>query len=284
MRTIKEKRNFMKSPICDMDIKFISDIACGVPQPPFQKVVPENAQIVSLPEINSETAPKADFFTCTCSRISRRLYSNEPLSLFELSFLLWCTQGLKKVIGGYWKYLPDGSGRNYLRPIAVGGCENSYETYIAVNNVIGVETGIWRYLPLTHQIVLLKRIDNLPQRISDTFTNPSQNQSYASKAGVVFFWACLPYRGEWLNKESHKGMLLDLGHMSHQLYLATEVLGCGCCAIGGYYQEKADELIGVDGEDEFTVLCASVGHVIAEEKNWLDRYPDARLNPDFYKR
>lgn len=47
---------------------------------------------------------------------------------------------------------------------------------------------------------------------------------------------------------------------------------------------KADELIGVDGEDEFTVLCASVGHVIPEEKNWLNRYPDARINPDFYKR
>jgi hypothetical protein len=62
--------------------------------------------------------------------MSRRLYSSSPLSLFELSFLLWCTQGLKKVIGGYYKYLKDGSGRNYLRPIATAG--NSYETYLAI--------------------------------------------------------------------------------------------------------------------------------------------------------
>lgn len=82
---------------------------------------------------------------------------------------------------------------------------------------------------------------------------------------------------------SHKTMLLDLGHISHQLYLAAEAIDCGCCAIGGYYQDKADILIGVDGEDEFTVLCASVGHVTNEEKNWIEKYPDARINPDFYK-
>lgn len=79
---------------------------------------------------------------------------------------------------------------------------------------------------------------------------------------------------------SHKIILIDLGHISHQLYLATEALGCGCCAIGGYFQNKADELIGVDGVDEFTVLCASVGHVPLEEKNWLDRYPDVRSSQE----
>jgi nitroreductase len=56
-------------------------------------------------------------------------------------------------------------------------------------------------------------------------------------------------------------MLLDVGHISQSLYLATEAIGAGCCAIGGYYQDKADELVDVDGEDEYTVLCASVGHI-----------------------
>lgn len=277
-------RNFMKSRIGDMDHKLSSDISLGVPQPAFQKAVPKGAPIIDLPPINSETAPKADFFSCTCSRISRRAYSDEPMSLFELSFLLWCTQGVKKVIGGYRKYLPDGSGRNFLRPVAEGGSVPAFETYLAIQNVSGADAGIWRYIPLTHQIVFLKRVNDLPEKISAAFTNPSQNQSYAAKAAVVFFWACMPYRGEWIGGEiSHKGMLLDLGHISHQLYLATEAIECGCCAIGGYYQARADELIGVDGTDEFTVLCASVGHVQPKEKNWLDRFPDARVNPEFYR-
>jgi len=267
----------MKSSLADFDWKLQADISKGVPQPAFQKPISESTQRIELPEITLETAPKGDFFKCTSNRMSRRIYTQEALSLFELSFLLWCTQGVKKVIGGYWKYLPDGSGRNYLRPVAVGGCVNSFETYLATMNVAGVEPGIWRYLPLTHQIGLIKTVGNLPDRINETFTNPIQNQSYVTRAGVVFFWACIPYRGEWLNVgSSHKGLLLDLGHISHQLYLATEVLGCGCCAIGGYYQETADNLIDVDGKDEFTVLCASVGHVTNEEKTFIDTMPDKR--------
>lgn len=188
MKDYNANRNFMKSKICDTDYKLTADIANGVQQPIFQRPVPQNTKIIDLPVINSETAPKADFFECTCSRISRRLYTNEPMSLSELAFLLWCTQGVKKVIGGYWKYLKDGSGRNYLRPVAVGGCVNSYETYLAINNVSGIERGIWRYLPLTNQIAFMKSVDDLPEKISDAFTNPSQNQSYAAKAAVVFFW------------------------------------------------------------------------------------------------
>ena len=279
MNNYNENRSFMKSLISDYDLISTADIANDIPQPPFQKPIPKESILIDLPPVNSLTAPKADFFQCTTSRISRRLYSEKYMTIDELSFLLWCTQGVKNVISGYMRYIKDGSGKNYLRPVATGGCIPSYETYLAINNVSGVEKGIWKYLPLSHQLLHVKNVENLSMRISDTFTNPSQNQSYASKAAVVFFWVCRPYYGEWRYKEtSHKIMLIDLGHISHQLYLATEAIGCGCCAIGGYFQNKADELIGVDGENEFTVLCASVGHVIKEETNIIDSYPDIRDN------
>lgn len=277
-------RNFMKSFLGDYDLIATADIAKGVPQPEFQKPVKEGAIVVNLPIITSKNAPKADFFETISSRISRRDYSEVPMSLEELAFLLWCTQGVKKVIGGYRHYIKDGSGRNYLRPVAAGGCINAYETYIVINNIQDLENGIWRYLPLSNQIVLDRQVDDIPGKIAEVFTNKSQNQNYASKAAAVFFWACIPYRGEWKYKEtSHKIMLLDLGHISHQLYLAAEAIGCGCCAIGGYYQDKADALIEVDGENEYTVLCASIGHAIDEEKNRIERFPDARINPEFYK-
>lgn len=262
MNSYKENRSFMKSALSDWDEIATADIARGVPQPPIQKPIPEDSILIDLPVVNSLTAPKADFFECVSSRISRRAYSEESMTIDELSFLLWCTQGVKKVISGYVKYIKDGSGKNYLRPVATGGCIPSYETYIAINNVSDTKSGIWKYLPLSHQLLYIKNVKDLPMRISDTFTNPSQDQSYAAKAAAVFFWACRPYYGEWRYKEtSHKLMLIDLGHISQQLYLATEAIGCGCCAIGGYYQNKADELIDVDGENEFTVLCASIGHI-----------------------
>ncbi|GMQ61694.1 SagB/ThcOx family dehydrogenase [Vallitalea maricola] len=284
MNSYELNRNFMKSSLDDYDLSATADLAKGEPQPDIQKPINENSKVIELPQITLESVPKADYYELIASRLSRRAYSEIPISLKDLSFLLWCTQGVKKVIGGYRRLIKDGSGRNYLRYVASGGCINPFDTYLVVNNVQEVEQGVWKYLPLTHQLVFEKEIDNMSEKISKVFTNKSQNQSYTSKAGVIFFWVCVPYRGEWRYKETaHKTMLLDLGHISHQLYLATEVINCGCCAIGGYYQDKADSLIGVDGEKEFTSLCATVGHIIDSEKNWIDRYPDARINPDYYK-
>lgn len=92
----EENGKFMKSKISDIDYKLSSDMSLGVPQPQFQKAVPKNALIINLPEVNSETAPNVDFFTCTCNRISRRQYSNKTMSLFELSFFCGVHKVLKR--------------------------------------------------------------------------------------------------------------------------------------------------------------------------------------------
>jgi SagB-type dehydrogenase family enzyme len=277
MTAYTENREFMKSGIGEIDITGTADIAKGVPQPKFEKPYEDGLPKVELPKIDRVSSPKVAFFVCTVERCSRRQYTNEPLSLFELAFLLWCTQGVKKVIGGYRKYLLDGSGRNVLRPVASGGCVNAYETYLAINHVSGVTPGIWRYLPQTHEMVFLKSEPTLKDKLVDAFTNPSQNQHYTANAGVIFFWTCLPYRGEWRYKHTaHKLMLIDVGHISQNLYLATEAIECGCCAIGGYYQKKVDTLLNVDGSDEFTVLCASVGHIDRDKKDVYQNLPDMR--------
>ena len=277
MSKYSTNREIMKSGISEIDLIATADIAKGIPQPPSEKPYAKGSLKVALPEIDRQSAPRADFFACTADRCSRRQYTDEPLLLSELAFLLWCTQGVKKVIGGYRKYITDGAGVNVLRPVASGGCIHAYETYLAINHVSGAAPGIWRYLPLSHELVFLKSEPELKEKLVDAFTNPSQDQHYAADAGVVFFWTCLPYRGEWRYKHTgHKLMLIDLGHISQNLYLAAEALACGCCAIGGYYQKKADALIDVDGIDEFTVLCASVGHIDKDKKDVYQLLPDLR--------
>ena len=277
MKKYLSLRNFMKSSLTDTDIVGTADIAKGVPQPAFQEPLPEGAQLIPLPAITRENVPRAAFFDCTLERCSRRTYSDQPLSLYELAFLLWCTQGVKKVIPGYRKYLRDGSGRNVLRPVAAGGCINAYDTTLALNRVAGLEPGIYGYRPLDHALAFLRPEPNLGEKVEAVFTNPSQNQHYTTEAGALFFWTCSPYRGEWRYQHTaHKIMLLDLGHISQNLYLAAEALGCGCCAIGGYYQEKADALVGVDGQDQFTVLCAAVGHIEEPHQDVYRHLPDFR--------
>lgn len=54
---------------------------------------------------------------------------------------------------------------------------------------------------------------------------------------------------------------MDVGHVGQNLYLACAAIGAGTCAIAAYHQELMDKLLGVDGEDKFTIYLAPVGKV-----------------------
>lgn len=256
----QDNRAFMKSQMSNEDLIATADIANGILQPVFEKEYKSDANVVYLPKITDDNAPKMTLYNAIRERKSRRSYKQQVLSLQKLSFLLWATQGVREVVPGYMRYIKDGSGRNYLRTVATGGCVNAYDTYLAILNVEGMNKGIWRYLPLEHALVMEDKVPDLSDKMKMIFTNGSQNQSYTSMAGVVFFWCCTPYRGEWRYKETaHRLMLIDVGHISEQLYLAAEVLYCSCCAIGAFQQKETDKLLGLDGEEQFTVLCSAIG-------------------------
>ena len=263
--------DFLRSQVRDYDEKAISGLGKGVPQPEMQKAYAKDALVIDLPNIDSASAPKMSFFECTSQRCSRRSYIEKPLTLFELSFILWCTQGIKKIIPGYRKYRND--GKNSLRPVP--DANGLFETYIAALNVDSLEQAFYRYLPLTHQLVLHFKIDNLADKVADSFNNPMQNQDYTKKAGAVFYWTSLPYRAEWRNTDRFaRGIIIGIGHVSQNFYLATEALQCGCVAISGYIQEKADALLNIDGEDELTILCGAVGHVENDKRDVYADLPD----------
>ena len=86
--------DFLKSQVRDYDEKAISGIGKGVSQPEIQKGYAKDTQIIDLPTIERDRSPKMSFFECTSQRCSRRSYLEQPLSLFELAFILWCTQGV----------------------------------------------------------------------------------------------------------------------------------------------------------------------------------------------
>ena len=54
---------------------------------------------------------------------------------------------------------------------------------------------------------------------------------------------------------------LDAGHVCQNLYLAVQAVGCGTCAVAAFNQKVLDDVLGVDGEDEFALYLAPVGKV-----------------------
>jgi nitroreductase len=60
---------------------------------------------------------------------------------------------------------------------------------------------------------------------------------------------------------SHKVIAIDAGHVCQNLYLASESIGAGTCAIAAYDQDEMDAILGVDGVEEFTIYIAPVGKI-----------------------
>ncbi len=88
----------------------------------------------------------------------------------------------------------------------------------------------------------------------------TNNQKFSGKSAVFFIWAVIPYRTEWrYSIISYRTIPIEAGHICQNLYLACEAINAGTCAILAYDQKGIDELIGVDGEEEFTIYVAPVG-------------------------
>lgn len=239
------KRDFLKDSVRKSTDFSKTEQNRGVPPPPLQKPVPEDAVLIDLPE---PLDPDKYLTEAIARRRSRRSFSDVPLSVDEVSFLLWATQGIRKKLD---------QGHAY-RVVPSAGCRHALETYIAAFRVDGLDKAIYRYLPLTHQLIKAAVHTDL----EDKMTKAALDQSFAGNCAATFVWTTIPYRMEWRYAEaSYKVIALDAGHVCQNLYLACEAIGCGTCAIAAYDQELTDALLGVDGKDEFTVYMSPVGKV-----------------------
>lgn len=91
-------------------------------------------------------------------------------------------------------------------------------------------------------------------------TRAAYGQKFVGRSAVTFVWACIPERMEWrYGLTAHRVILLDAGHVCQNLYLACEAVAAGTCAVAAYDQAEMDQLLGVDGEEEFAVYVAPVG-------------------------
>jgi SagB-type dehydrogenase family enzyme len=217
----------------------------GIPFPPPQKPYPPDTPLVDL-------IPPAKFNFCHISiqealqnRQSRRQYNEEHLTLEELSFLCWSVQGMREVLF---------DGRVTRRTSPSAGARHPFETYLSVHRAAGLAVGLYRYLPFDHKLCLEYLDPKLPEKLNRCCS------SFAGASAVTFIWTALPYRTAWrYGAMAEKLVAQDSGHFCQNLYLACEAIGAGTCAVGAYDQVEMDRLVGVDGEEEFTVYSAPVG-------------------------
>jgi SagB-type dehydrogenase family enzyme len=245
----EQYRYFLKDSVRQtIDFRF-TDQRKGVSPPPIEKPYhTESTRIDLPPEDRWKNMKGTDLVSAIMHRKSHRHFRKEPLALEELSFLLWSTQGIRK----------QADNAHAFRTVPSAGCRHALETYLCVLNVTGLEKGIYRYLSVEHQLLVIKKDKDLSGKIVDA----SFQQAFLGKAPVTFIWTTIPYRMEWrYHIAAHKVIAIDAGHVCQNLYLAASAVDCGVCAVGAYHQELMDELLGVDGRDEFTLYLAVAGKI-----------------------
>ncbi|MDF2884858.1 MAG: nitroreductase [Clostridiaceae bacterium] len=258
MGRYKEQRNFLKSNFSEFK-KIKTDKAKGLPQPEVIKDYNSDAMLISLPEINMDTVSNNNVYQCIKERRSTRFYSEESMSLEELSYLLWSTQGISGV---------NKAGMT-LRTVPCSGATYTFETYLFIMKVEGLEKGVYRYLPFENKLIFLFEIDEMENKIDALTLEQPFVPNFAKKAAVVFAWSTTPYRSEWkFDITAHKKILIDIGHVCQNLYIAGESVDAGTCAIGIYDQNMLDEILQLDGEEEFVIYLAAVGKKM---KNIINR-------------
>jgi SagB-type dehydrogenase family enzyme len=248
-RLLEQYRYFLKDTI-RKNIDFSkTDQSLGIEPPPIEKPFSSSASRIDLPKAGSwKNIANINLSEAIRNRKSRRSFLNRPFLLDELSFLLWATQGIRNIAD---------RGHAY-RTVPSAGCRHAIETYLCVLNVESLEPGVYRYLPLEHQLLYEFTEDQLREKIVKSVLG----QPYPGEAAVTFIWTALPYRMEWrYGLAAHKVIAIDAGHVCQNLYLSCEAIGAGTCAIAAYDQEAMDIFLRIDGTDEFTIYIAPVGKV-----------------------
>jgi SagB-type dehydrogenase family enzyme len=199
--------------------------------------------IISLPEPDLTGGP--DLWQLLHSRRSRREFdAGRSLTQAKLSALLWATQGVTARYGEFlFRTAPSAGG---LYPI---------ETYLFVRAVEGMEPGIYHFRPSFFDLEYLKKGD-----LGRDVAEAALGQRMVTAAQVTFIWTAIVERSRWKYRQrAYRYIYLDAGHIGENLYLAAGALGLGVCAIGAFFDDKANGIIGVDGIEETVIYLAAVG-------------------------
>ena len=209
-------------------------------QPDWFKTYPD-APRVRLPDLALDDS---GLFDALARRRSLRAYGPEPLALGELGALLWAGAGVTARQEGFaLRTAPSAGG---LYPI---------EHYVVVNDVEGLEQGLYHYDVLGRALERLYAGDlRLP------VARAALDQRIAAEAQAVFVWTAVLERSRWKYGERFvRYVLLDAGHIAENVALAATALGLGTCQIAAFYDEEAAALLGVDPDAEPVIYMSTAG-------------------------
>ncbi len=178
------------------------------------------------------------------TRRSIRDYTDKYLSLNAFSKLLFAAQG---VTGQ--------DGNLMLRTAPSAGALYPIEIYVVVNNIAGLEKGIYHYTVPDHGLELMQK-GNFRRKI----IRCALDQEMAGESDVTFVLTAIFQRVTWKYEErGYRYVYIEAGHIGQNIALQAASLGLGAVGIGAFYDDDVNKLIGIDGKSEAALYLYAVG-------------------------
>ncbi len=219
----------------------IGDLFRIKPKMPPQYKNYTDTKIIKLPKPEYQGIPLEEAIE---KRRSVRNYTRKPITMFQLSRLLFSSQGTTGKIYG-----------TPLRTAPSAGALYPFEIYVIANNVESLDQGIYHYGVLNHTLELVQYGD-----FRKEITSAGLKQEMLGDSDVVFVLSAIFDRTR--HKYGERGfryVYIEAGHISQNIYLQAVSLGLGSVSVGAFLDDKVNQLIGVDGQKEAVIYLHAVG-------------------------
>ncbi|AFY58680.1 cyanobactin maturation protease, PatA/PatG family [Rivularia sp. PCC 7116] len=227
-----------------------------LPQFPVVKP-PMSGKIVSLPRPNLQVVMQGDLTLTEAieTRKSIRDYDDDhPITLEQLSELLYRTARVKEI------YKVEKSedveydfGELSNRPYPGGGSLYELEIYPVVHRCEGLDSGLYHYDPLNHQLEQLCP-DNADVNVSLLLDNAHRISGEHAIPQVLLVITARFGRMFWkYSSVAYAVVLKHVGVLYQNLYLVANSMGLAPCALGNGDSERFAQATGLDYIEESSV-------------------------------
>jgi SagB-type dehydrogenase family enzyme len=185
----------------------------------------EGMPTISLPEPRLKGEMSLE--EAILERRSTRDFQDSPLTMAEVSQILWAAQGVTDETG--------------LRAAPSAGALYPLDLYLVVGEqgVEGLGEGVYHYLPQGHSLEL-----SLQGDVRQTLARLSLDQTFIAEAPLSLLITAEYERTTW--KYGERGVRyvhMEAGHAAQNVYLQAEALGLGTVTVGAFEDEKIAEAL-----------------------------------------
>lgn len=173
-------------------------------------------------------------------RKSIRRYKDEPLTLEDISQLLWAAGGMTvDAITGPTRSYPSAGG---IYPLKI---------YLVAGEVEGLASGIYHYNWQTHTIRQVKEGD-----LRQQLMRAALGQRIVGDAPISIVITAI--YSQTTRRYGKRGEIhyvpMDAGHAGQNVYLQAEALGLGTVIVGAFHDEAVKKILGVKDEKPLCIM------------------------------